>query len=404
MPLHKEVLLGVSGGIAAYKSLEILRKLKEEGFNVQVVMTKAACQFVQPLSFQVLSGRKVAVQLFDEQEESRVEHIAMVERADIILVAPATANILAKMRMGLADDFLSTVLLAATSPIITAPAMNDQMWRHAATQENIEILERRGVRMISPEEGFLACGKTSIGRMADIDKIVSQVKQFFQDETTRTGLNSPLRGVPVLITAGPTREELDPVRYISNYSSGKMGFSLAAYCASQGAKVTLISGPVSIPAPENVHLVNVESAEEMYQAVMKVADSCKLIIKAAAVADYRVKQTEPHKMKKQNSLTIELESTTDILRTLGENKQEGQILVGFAAETENLAAYAKQKLIDKKLDAIVANNVMEEGAGFEKDTNRVLLIDKDREKELPLMTKEKLAGEILNFILELPGW
>lgn len=407
--MKKEIVLGVTGGIAAYKALDIVRRLRDEGLGVRVIMTRAACQFIRPLTFQTLSNRKVATELFDFQEEDQIGHIELAEKADMILVAPATANILAKMRAGLADDLLSTVLLAATCPVVVAPAMNDHMWQHPATQENLRILTERQVEVIPPEEGFLACGKVSIGRMAApqiiAKTVLARLEQSLILDQKQEGKNRQLlQDVSILVTAGPTREAIDPVRYLSNYSSGKMGYAIARQCALQGAKVTLVSGPVALPAPAGVKVIPVTSTQEMLQKVISRSEEFKVIIKAAAVSDFRVEHPSIQKEKKQTSLNLKLIRNPDILEALGAKKRTGQIIVGFAAETQHLLENARGKMVRKNLDMIVANDVTKEGAGFNTDTNIVTILTRDSTKELSLMSKDQVARKIIDAILALPAW
>jgi phosphopantothenoylcysteine decarboxylase/phosphopantothenate--cysteine ligase len=401
----KEIVLGVSGGIACYKALEIVRGIKEAGGQVSVVMTRAAMEFVQPLTFQTLSERPVATALFSLREESKIGHIKIVENADAMMVAPATANIIGKAAHGIADDYLSTVMLACDAPLIIAPAMNNKMWDHPAVQENIAILKRRGAHIILPDSGFLACGTIGTGRMTDpvtiLNELASIITEFNRLKTISPGL---LQGIKVLVTAGPTRERIDAVRYLTNYSSGKMGYALAAHCKLLGANVTLVSGPTFLNVPPGVHLIRVESSEEMYQAVIQHAADSRLIIKAAAVSDYRVDSPHQQKIKKMEKLTLELRKTKDILKVLGQKKTDSQFLVGFAAESHNLEAFAKEKLEAKNLDLIVGNNILDKDAGFDVDTNRVVLIDGSGAKTLPLLPKDKVAEKIIGAILAHDRW
>jgi phosphopantothenoylcysteine decarboxylase / phosphopantothenate---cysteine ligase len=401
---NKEFVLGVTGGIACYKSLEIVRGIKEAGGNVTVVMTKAAMEFVQPLTFQTLSERPVATSMFSMEEESKIGHIKIVENTDAFLIAPATANIIAKAAHGLADDYLSTTLLACRSPIFIAPAMNNNMWENPALQHNLNILESRDFNIIPPESGFLACGTYGPGRMASPESIVERLKSWFESKAISTSTSSALSGISVLITAGPTQEKIDPVRYISNHSSGKMGFALARRCRQLGAKVCLVSGPSSLEPPSDIELVQIISTKEMHHEVMKRAADAQLIIKSAAVSDYRIDQPSSQKIKKTEQLKLNLVKNPDILKELGGMKKDSQFLVGFAAESENLSEYANKKFTEKNLDLIIANNILEDGAGFNVDTNKVLLIDQESEKELPIQSKDAVAGEILNHILASKKW
>lgn len=402
----REIVLGVSGGIACYKALEIVRGIREAGGQVSVVMTKAAMEFVTPLTFQTLSEKPVATSLFSLREESKIGHIRIVENADAVIVAPATANTIGKAAHGIADDYLSTVLLACDAPLIIAPAMNNKMWVHPAVQDNIAILKRRGVQIVPPASGFLACGTIGPGRMAEPSIILNKLAEILSVPLPQN-LQHPseaLRGIKVLVTAGPTREKIDAVRYLTNYSSGKMGYALAHHCQTLGAEVTLISGPTSLNVPPGIRLIKVVSSEEMYHAVMQEAIDSKLIIKAAAVSDYTVVSPRLQKLKKTEKLALELVKTKDILKELGQKKNETQFLVGFAAESQDVETYAKEKLVSKNLDLIVANNILEKDAGFNVDTNRVLLIDSSGVRALPLLPKEKVAEEIVSSILAADRW
>ncbi len=401
----KKIVLGVSGGIAAYKALEIVRRIKDRGDDVTVVMTEAATKFVQPLTFQTLSERPVATSMFSLTQESQIGHIKVGQDAHAILVAPATANIIAKAAHGIADDYLSTVLLACDAPLFIAPAMNVKMWEHPAVQHNLDILRQRGATVILPESGFLACGTYGAGRMTSVEKIVAALKEGLdQSQSSTKSKAQPLAGIKVLVTAGPTQEKIDAVRYLTNFSSGKMGYALAAHCNELGADVYLVSGPTSLAPPENVHMIYVRSAEEMYKAVMDNKKGVKLIIKAAAVSDYSVDNPNPHKIKKKDTLTLKLTKNRDILKELGAKKTEDQYLVGFAAESQDVETYARKKLKEKNLDLIVANNILQPDAGFDVDTNRVFLIDQAECRELPLMSKEEVGKKILDKILSSEKW
>jgi len=397
------ITLGVTGGVAAYKSAELVRRLQQEGHSVQVVMTRAACEFVTPLTFAALSGQKVITDLFPKSStgeanlDSAIEHIAVAQRTDLLLVAPATADILAKFARGLADDFLSTLYLASTAPVIVAPAMNVNMWQHAATQENLAVLKVRGVHVVEPNAGYLACGMTGPGRLAELDEILKAVQEIAQTKRD-------LAGETLLVTAGPTCEDIDPVRYITNRSSGKMGYAVAEAGARRGAKVTLISGPTALAAPEGVERVDVRTAEEMLVAARKHFPSCSLAVFAAAVADYRPAEPASSKIKRsKEALTIRLEPNTDILATLAKEKGE-RIIVGFAAETDRVAENARKKLAQKNADLIVANDVTAEGAGFDHDTNIVTLFSRDgRDLPLPRMSKAEVAERILDEAVRLRG-
>lgn len=397
---NKEIVLGVTGGIACYKALEVVRGIKTGLGNVSVVMTKSAMEFVQPLTFQTLSERTVATSMFSLREESKIGHIKIGEDADAIIVAPATANLIGKAANGIADDYLTTVLLACQAPLILAPAMNHKMFEHPAVQQNLQILKDRGATIVSPDSGFLACGTYGTGRMADPQVILEHLEQVL-NPVKESGI---LNGVRVLITAGPTREKIDAVRFLTNHSSGKMGYAIAGYCQQQGADVTLISGPTMISPPPGVTFISVESCQEMHDAVMEHAPTSKLIIKAAAVSDYCIDSPNKHKTKKQETLALNLVKTKDILKGLGQQKTPDQLLVGFAAESQRVEEYARKKLTEKNLDLIVANNILQEDAGFNVDTNRVLLIDNKGTTELPLLSKEKVAEKLLDYILASEKW
>ena len=397
------ITLGVTGGVAAYKSAELVRRLQQEGHSVQVVMTRAAREFMTPLTFAALSGQKVITDLFagsprgDANLESAIEHIAVAQRTDLLLVAPATADTLAKFARGIADDFLSTLYLASTAPVVLAPAMNVNMWQHAATQESLATLRARGVHIVEPGEGYLACGMTGPGRLAgqeEILKVVQEVLQAKQD----------LAGESLLVTAGPTCEDIDPVRFLTNRSSGKMGYAIAGAAARRGAKVTLVSGPTGLECPEAIERVDVRSTEEMLRAVQKHFFACTIAIFAAAVADYRVLMPSSTKIKRgKEALTIRLEPNPDILGTVAREKGD-RLVVGFAAETDNVAENAREKLDSKNADVIVANDVTEEGAGFDVDSNIVTLFSRDgRDLPLPRMSKVDVAQRILDEALRLRG-
>jgi phosphopantothenoylcysteine decarboxylase/phosphopantothenate--cysteine ligase len=397
------ITLGVTGGVAAYKAAELVRLLQKDGFSVQVVMTRGAREFVTPLTFAALSGQKVIIDLFGDSSggeanlESAIEHIAVAQRTDLLLVAPATADILAKFARGIADDFLTTLYLASTAPVVMAPAMNVNMWNHAATQENVEKLRARGVKIVDPDEGYLACGMTGAGRLASQIAIVAAVRDTLKSQRD-------LDGETVLITAGPTREDLDPVRYITNRSSGKMGYAVAEAAARRGARVILVSGPVDLEVPAGVERVDVRTAKEMHHAVVDRIASASVAILAAAVADYRPVERNTEKIKKSEAaLTISLEPTSDILAEVARNKGQ-RIVVGFAAETDHVAENARKKLSAKNADLIVANDVTAEGAGFDQDTNIVTLFSRDgRDLALPKLTKSEVAQRILDEVLRLRG-
>lgn len=392
------VALGVSGGIAAYKAAEVVRALQERGVEVQVVMTRAAREFITPLTFAALSGRKVIAEMFgepgaDPNIESAIEHIAVAQSIDALVVAPATANVLAKMAAGLADDFLTTLYLAAKVPAIVAPAMNVNMWEHEATQRNLEILRSRGVRVVEPEEGYLACGMTGAGRLASVEAITEAV---FQTLCLRTDFSTET----VLVTAGPTEEPLDPVRFLSNRSSGKMGYALAEAARRRGGQVVLISGPVTLDPPEGVRVERVRTAEEMARAVMAHLDEASIVLMAAAVADFRPREVQPHKIKKQTTpADLRLQPTPDILSEIARRRRPNQFVVGFAAETERVVENAAAKLESKRLDMVVANDVTQDGAGFDVDTNIVTLMFADGHQiRLEKMSKFEVANRVLEEI------
>ena len=392
----KEIVLGVTGGIAAYKSAEIVSRLRHSGANVHVIMTRNATEFIAPLTFQTLSANQVVTDTFEAPEYWNVEHVALAKLADIFVVAPATANILAKMASGIADDMLSTTLLATKAQILVAPAMNTGMWTAPATQNNVKVLKERGVRMIGPESGMLACGDEGAGRMSEPETIVEEICRILSRKQDYAGKK-------VLITAGATRERLDPVRFITNDSSGKMGFAIAEAARDRGAEVTVIRGSVTAEIPAGIHMIRIESARELYDAMMQKAPEQDVIIQAAAVSDYRPAEQKDRKIKKESGsdLTLILTENPDIAKAVGEQKKPGQTLVGFAAETDNLLKNAKSKLGKKKLDLIVANDVTKPGAGFNVDTNIAVLITSDGSTEEPLQTKRQLAERILDKVLEI---
>ncbi|MGZ4788545.1 MAG: bifunctional phosphopantothenoylcysteine decarboxylase/phosphopantothenate--cysteine ligase CoaBC [Terriglobales bacterium] len=392
------IALGVTGGIAAYKAAEIVRLLQDRGIRAQVIMTRAAQEFVKPLTFAALSGEKVITSMFgssgsegpEPNLESAIEHIAVAESVQALLVVPATADIIAKFAHGIADDFLTTFFLATTSPVVIAPAMNVNMWNHAATQANVETLRRRGVRIVEPGSGYLACGMVGAGRLADNEIIVDAVLDLLQ--TTKD-----LAGETVLITAGPTREPIDPVRYISNRSSGKMGYALAEVAARRGAKVILVSGPTSLTPPPRVEFVSVEAAAQMRDAVLQRSREATIIIKSAAVADYTPAKPAPKKMKQHEAFALDLRPTDDIM-TLLANRREDQLLIGFAAETDNVLEHARAKMLRKNMDAIVANDVSQKGIGFDSDLNAVTIITPTEVVEVPMASKSEVAGRILDCV------
>lgn len=395
------ITLGVTGGVAAYKSAELVRRLQQEGHSVQVVMTRAAREFITPLTFAALSGQKVITDLFsgaadgEANLDSAIEHIAVAQRTDLLLVAPATADTLAKFAHGRADDFLSTLYLACAAPVVLAPAMNVNMWQHPATQENIVILRARGVHIVDPGEGYLACGMTGAGRLANQEAIVTVVQEVLQ-------IKKDLAAETILITAGPTIEDLDPVRYISNRSSGKMGYAIAVAAAARGARVILVSGPTALDAPEGVQRINVRSAEQMNEVVQKNFSDATIAIFSAAVADYRAAEPASSKIKRgAEEKTLRLVANPDILASAARGKGD-RLIIGFAAETENLPENARKKLSAKNADLIVANDVTAEGAGFAVDTNIVTLFSRDgRDLPLPRLSKIEVAQRILDEALRL---
>ncbi|AGX03801.1 bifunctional phosphopantothenoylcysteine decarboxylase/phosphopantothenate synthase [Bacillus sp. NRRL B-14911] len=385
----KRILLCVTGGIAVYKAAALTSKLTQAGAEVKVMMSESAVKFVAPLTFQALSRHDVYIDTFDEKDSRVIAHIDLADWADLILVAPATANVIGKLANGIADNMITTTLLAATAPVWIAPAMNVHMYDHPAVQKNIKLLYDYGCRFIEPGEGYLACGYVGKGRLEEPEMIVSNIEGFFRN-------SGSLAGKKVVVTAGPTREKIDPVRYITNHSSGKMGYAIAEEALKAGALVTLISGPSSLAKPAGAAVIDVESAEEMYQAVDGVFDGADIVIKTAAVSDYRPKVVHESKVKKQDGdQVLELERTKDILLDLGRRKKQ-QILIGFAAETDHVEEYARKKLAKKNADMIVANNVKSEGAGFGTDTNIITIYKRDGGAiALPLMSKHEAAARIL---------
>ena len=393
------VALGVCGGVAAYKAAELVRRLQQDQLDVQVVMTRSAQEFITPLTFAALTGQKVITDLFGGDSpaniESAIEHIAVAQRIDALVIAPVTANVLAKLARGIADDFLTTLYLATTAPVIVAPAMNVNMWDHAATQENVNMLRARGVHVVPPEEGYLACGMTGAGRLAGVEAIAHTVAQVL-------GIRHDFAGQTVLVTAGPTCEDVDPVRYFTNRSSGRMGYAIADAALRRGARVVLVAGPTALDAPDGVKRISVRSTEEMHRAVLSRLPEATIVIMAAAVSDYLLASPSPVKIKRGPSrLTIELEPTPDILADVSRLKG-GRIVVGFAAETDHLAEHARQKLASKSADLIVANDVTAEGAGFDYETNIVTMFTRDGDEvSLPRMSKLDVAQRVLDQILEL---
>ncbi len=393
------IALGVTGGIAAYKAAELLRLLQDRGIRVRVVMTRAAQEFVRPLTFAALSGEKVITGMFASGEEresnidSAIEHIAVAQSIDALVVAPATADILSHFAQGIASDFLTTLYLATAAPVVVAPAMNVNMWNHPATQANLQVLRQRGVKIVEPGAGYLACGMTGAGRLAENDAIVATVMEAL-------GASQDLSGETILITAGPTRERIDPVRYLTNRSSGRMGYALAEAALRRGARVLLVSGPVSLAAPGGAELIRVDSTQEMKDAAVKLFARATVVIKTAAVSDYRPKAEADQKIKRKGAMTLELEATPDILKELALTKST-QIIVGFAAETENVLENARQKLVTKNLDAIVVNDVSREGVGFDSDRNAVTIISRDEVVEVPENTKWEVAQRVLDQVVRL---
>lgn len=393
----KHVVLGVTGGIAAYKACDLCSRLRKAEAEVRVIMTKNACQFVAPLAFETLSNYPVVFDTFARPETWEVEHVALAKWADLFVVAPATANIMAKLACGIADDMLSTTLLAARCPILMAPAMNTGMWENPATQTNIATLRARGIRFVGPDDGHLACGDSGAGRMSEPVDILAAAEKILSAKRDMEGLR-------VLVNAGPTRERIDPVRYISNFSSGKMGYAIAEAAAERGADVTLVSGPVNLAAPAGVKtVVSVTSTEELYQAMLKEFSQADIAVLSAAPADFVPVHVAEEKIKKQGDgmLMLVLRENPDIAATLGAQKKPGQILVGFAAETENTVENARVKLAKKNLDMIAANDVTMPGAGFDIDTNIVTFITKDGMEALPMMQKRQVADALLDRALSL---
>ena len=390
------VVLGVTGGIAAYKACELLRLLQKQGIDVYVVMTKHACQFVAPLTFETLSGHPVAVDTFERPATWEVEHIALAKRADLFLIAPATANIIGKMACGIADDMLSTTVMATKAPVMIAPAMNTGMWESTAVQQNIRTLVDRGVHVVTPATGHLACGDSGAGKLEDVSVIAQRALEVLTAK-------KDLAGLSVMVTAGPTREALDPVRYISNRSSGKMGYAIARAAQLRGADVTLLTGPVSIEPPKGVRVVPFMTTRDLLDAASSLVDQQDILIQAAAPADYRAKEIAPQKIKKQGGadMVIELTENPDVAATLGGKKRAGQTFVGFAAETNDVLEHAQGKLQKKNLDMIVANDVTLPGAGFDVNTNIVTLITKEESISLPMLSKDEVAHRILDQVLAL---
>lgn len=393
----KTVLLGVTGSIAAYKIASLASALKKQDADVHVLMTKNATNFINPITFESLTGNKCLVDTFDRNFQFQVEHVSIAKKADVVMLAPASANVIGKIAHGIADDMLTTTIMACKCPVYVAPAMNTNMYENPIVQDNIKILQKYGYKIIDPACGYLACGDTGAGKMPEPEVLLSYIMREIAYEKN-------LAGKKILITAGPTQEAIDPVRYITNHSSGKMGYALAKMAMLRGAEVTLVSGQTAITPPPFVKVISITSAKDMYDAVTAVSDKQDIIIKAAAVADYRPASVSDEKMKKSdNQMSIELERTDDILKYLGEHKGENQFLCGFSMETSNMISNSRAKLEKKNLDMIAANNLKVDGAGFQGDTNVLTLITQNEEVSLELMSKEDAAGIILDKILSLMG-
>ena len=394
-----KIALGVSGGVAAYKAAEIVRLLQDRGIRVQVIMTASAQEFVRPLTFAALSGEKVITGMFREHQndepniESAIEHIRVAQAIDLLLVAPATADVIAKFAQGMATDFLTTLYLATTRPVVVVPAMNVNMWEHPATQHNLEILRQRGVTIVEPGSGYLACGMTGPGRLAENEAIVAATLEAL-------GARQDLTGETVLITAGPTREKIDPVRYLTNRSSGRMGYALAEAAVRRGARVLLVSGPTSIQPPSSAELTWVESASEMRDAVLRLLPAASIVIKAAAVSDYTVPNPPQQKMKRKGAISLDLEATPDILAEIASRKTS-QIVIGFAAETHDLIANGRKKLASKSLDAIVVNDVSKAGVGFDAERNAATILTPSETIDVPETSKWEVAERVLDCALKL---
>jgi phosphopantothenoylcysteine decarboxylase/phosphopantothenate--cysteine ligase len=394
-----KVALGVCGGIAAYKAAEMVRLFQDRGIRVQVIMTDSAQEFVRPLTFAALTGEKVITGMFSSEAgaepniDSAIEHIAVAQSIDALVVVPATADILAKFAQGIANDFLTTLYLATTAPVVVAPAMNVNMWEHPSTQQNLETLRKRGVRIVDPGNGYLACGMTGPGRLADNEAILGASLEAL-------GISEDLVGETVLITAGPTREKIDPVRYLSNRSSGRMGYALAEAALRRGARVLLVTGPTGLKPPSGSEVSEVQSAAEMTDAVLRLLPEASIVIKAAAVADYTVLNPPDQKIKRKGTLSLELVPTTDILAEVARRKKT-QIIIGFAAETENILENARKKLASKSLDAIVVNDVSKEGVGFDADRNAVRILTPSETIVVPETTKWDVAQRVLDCVVQL---
>ena len=391
----KTVLLGVTGSIAAYKTASLASALKKLHADVHVLMTQNAVNFINPITFETLTGNKCLVDTFDRNFEYSVEHVSLAKKADVVMIAPASANVIGKIAHGIADDMLTTTVMACRCRKIVAPAMNTNMFENPIVQDNMKILEKYGYEVISPAVGYLACGDTGAGKMPEPELLLEYILQEIACEKDMQGLN-------VLVTAGPTQEAADPVRYLTNHSTGKMGYAVATVCARRGASVTLVSGPTALKKPQFVRTVEITTAKEMFEAVAGRASEQDIIVKAAAVADYRPKSVSSEKMKKKDGeLTLELERTDDILAWLGGHKRPGQFLCGFAMETQELIGNARQKLQKKNLDMIVANSLRVEGAGFGGDTNVVTMITENEELSLGKMSKEETASKIMDRIMDI---
>lgn len=389
----KHIVLGVTGSIAAYKIASLASMLKKQDADVTVIMTENATNFINPITFETLTGNKCLVDTFDRNFQYNVEHVSLAKQTDVFLVAPASANVIAKAAHGIADDMLTTTLLACECPKIVAPAMNTRMFKNAITQDNMRILEHYGMEVIAPANGYLACGDMGEGKMPEPDVLFEYIVKAVQPKD--------MKGMNVLVTAGPTMEKIDPVRYITNHSTGKMGYAIARSAMMRGANVTLVTGKTGIVPPICVNIVQIESAEEMANAVKACFEYQDIVIKAAAVADYRPKHVSEQKMKKKDGdLSIELERTEDILGFLGANKKQGQFLCGFSMETENMIENSRKKLEKKNLDLIVANSLRQSGAGFGTDTNIVTLLSKEDTIQLPIMSKEEVANNLLTYIVQ----
>lgn len=391
----KTVVLGVTGGIAAYKTASLASMLVKNGYDVQVLMTKNATNFINPIVFETLTRHKCLIDTFDRNFEFSVGHVALAKAADVVMIAPATANVIGKLAHGIADDMLTTTVMACrTCKKIIAPAMNTEMYLNPVVQDNLKLLQKYGYEVITPAEGYLACGDVGAGKMPEPEVLYEYIYR-------EIAYPKDLTGKKILVTAGPTQESIDPVRYITNHSSGKMGYAIAKVCAARGADVTLVTGPASIPKPLFVKIVPVTTAKEMFEAVKAESQDADIICKAAAVADYRPKYVSEEKVKKtEGQMILEMEKTDDILKYLGEHKRPDQFLCGFSMETENMVANSRAKLEKKNLDMVAANNLKEAGAGFRGDTNRMTLITREEEISLPLMSKEETAACILDNILK----